>query len=411
MAGSDLYTSAHKPEDLAKLSPRILSALEVLQRVFPGQRVEALHWNDHYVAVPLEVGVDLPTRGPVEGVDIRERETIFLLLHRRYYPHKAPLAYSDRPDFPKARLPHLNPTSPGSPANFCLHRGSLDNWFAEHTIVDLVGRLRGWLRDAARDRLVRQEDGFEPTRAENTLGYAIYDPAVLTRLVEDQWEASKGKAGFAFLWYELLTNTKDDPLIGGDTYAARLFGTLDLGEAATPLRLSRRINELHREAPNGDSGLERMLFGVAAWPASSEVRREYFAELPETLGDFRSWTEALSIPLSGALDAYLAEDLQLFGGIPVTLAVPRPQEVIGTGSHLELLNFVLNAADERWPEDGEWNPESKVWRMGHRAPLTLKRAREISSQPRELDLGRLLFLGCGAIGSKVVLHLARSGGR
>ena len=47
--------------------------------------------------------------------------------------------------------------------------------------------------------------------------------------------------------------------------------------------------------------------------------------------------------------------------------------------------------------------------MGHRAPLTLKRAREISSQRRDLDLGRLLFLGCGAIGSKVLLHLARSG--
>jgi proteasome lid subunit RPN8/RPN11 len=124
---------------------------------------------------------------------------------------------------------------------------------------------------------------------------------------------------------------------------------------------------------------------------------------------FRSWAGALGIPLGEALDAYWAEDLQLFGGIPVTLAVPRPQKVIGTGSRLELLNFVVSATDKPWPEDGKWDPQSKVWRTGHRAPLTLKRAREISSEPRDLDLGRLLFLGCGAIGSKVVLHLARSG--
>ena len=409
MAGSDHHTSAHQPEDQAKLSPRILSALEKLRRAFPGQPMEALHWNDHYVAVPLEVGVDLPTRGPVDGVDIREREPIFLLFHRRYYPHKAPLAYSNRPDFPKARLPHLNPTSPGRPANFCLHRGSLDSWFAEHTIVDLAGRVRGWLRDAARDRLVRREDGFEPTRAEDTIGYAIYDPAVLTRLVESRWEASKGEPGFAFLWYELLSNTKDDPLIGDDTYAVRLYSTIDSGETEILLRLSRRINELYREAPKSDSGLERMLFGATAWPSSSEVRQEYFAELPETLGDLRSWTEALGVPLGEALEVYLAEGLQLFGGIPVTLAVPRPQKVIGTGSSLELLNFVVTAADERQSDEGKWDLESKVWRMGHRAPLTLKRAREVSSQPRDLDLGRLLFLGCGAIGSKMILHLARSG--
>jgi hypothetical protein len=149
--------------------------------------VEARYWNDNYVAVPLVVEADLPTRGPVDGVDIREKEPIFLLLHRRYYPHKAPSTYSDRPDSPKTRLPQHNPTSPGRPANFCLHRGSLDNWLAEHTIVDLVGRVRGWLRDAARDRLVRREDGFEPTRAENTLDYAIYVPAVITRLVEGRW--------------------------------------------------------------------------------------------------------------------------------------------------------------------------------------------------------------------------------
>ena len=408
MAENNLHTFTQKPEDPTRLSSRILSALEELRRAFHTQRVEALRWNDHYVAVSLEVEVDLPTRGPVDGVDIREKEPIFLLLHRKYYPHKAPLVYSDRLDFPKERLPHLNPTSPGHPANFCLHRGSLDNWFAEHTIVDLVGRVRGWLKDAARDRLVRREDGFEPTRAENTLGYAIYDPAVIMRTVEGRWTEGSG-GGSAFLWYELLKNPKEDPLIGGDTWAVRLYGTQAPADLDLALKLSERVNELYREGPELRNGLERMMFGVLAWAPASAVRREYFAELPESFGEFRSWAESLGIPLGSALEGYSLKGLQLFGGVPVTLVVPRPQPIIGTGSHLELLNFVVSAADERWSKNGEWDSESPVWRMGHRAPLTLERAREISSQPRHLDLGRLLFLGCGAIGSKVVLHSARSG--
>ena len=47
--------------------------------------------------------------------------------------------------------------------------------------------------------------------------------------------------------------------------------------------------------------------------------------------------------------------------------------------------------------------------MGHRIPLTRRRARDISSQSESMDFGRLLFLGCGAVGSKLALHLAKSG--
>lgn len=178
----DRYTAGLTVEDFDKLNPTIAAAMAELRRHFSDPSIQALHWNENYVAVPLTVTVRLPSRGPVGGVDIRRREPVVLLLHRKRYPYLAPLAYSDRRDFPKASLPHLNPTKATAPAWFCLHRGNLNTWFAEHGIVDLINRVRGWLRDGARDRLVPARDMFEPTRCHTTLGNLVYDHAAFLGL-------------------------------------------------------------------------------------------------------------------------------------------------------------------------------------------------------------------------------------
>ncbi len=401
----DLHTSNQKIEEPANLSPAINEAILDLKKAFSDQTIDALSWNKHYIAIPLDVAVDLPARGPVGSLDIQKREPIYLLLHRQHYPHKAPSAWSNRKNFPASMLPHLNPTSPGMAANFCLHRGNFDNWFAEHTIVDVVQRIRSWLRDAARDRLIRKEGGFEFTRISDTLGYTIYEPSALTEVVYKTWRQNKGTAGFCFLWYDLLKNPSKDPLIAKDTYAIRLACSLLSEDTAKPREVSLKLNGFHSE----DNKLERMLFGVLAWPSKRQVCGRYFTELPDTLRAFVEWGKSFGIPTRTALQTYLSKDLQLLGGVPVTVVIPRPQRVIGSSSRLELLNFTVNAAGDHWPEDGEWNLDAKVTSIGHRVPLTVRRARDISSQPEDVDFGRLLFLGCGAVGSKLALHLAKSG--
>ena len=403
---NNAFTSRQKSEESDNLSPAIKSAILQLQKAFPEQAIVALYWNASYIAIPLVVSVDLPTRGPVGNVDIRKKEPVYLLLHRQRYPYEAPLVYSNRCDFPASQLAHLNPTRPGKAARFCLHRGNFDSWFAEHTIVDVVKRVQGWLRDAARDRLIRREDGFEETRVVEALGYAIYDPEDLRQHVYQVWRQNDGSGGFCFLWYKLLNNPHKDPLIGGDTFAVRLFGLLPTADLITQaLDLSQQINELHTEKATFD----RLLFGFLAWPPKEDVCTTYFGALPSNIGDFQSWAQNLGVPATEALQDYQTNGLQLFGGVPVTVVVPRPQRMIRTHSRLELLNFVVGAGGEYAPKDGNWNPGTRVFSMGHRAPLTLRRARDISSQPPDLDLGGLLFLGCGAIGSKLILHLARSG--
>jgi proteasome lid subunit RPN8/RPN11 len=403
------FTASQAPEDPAALSSAIQEAIQELQEAFSEQEVVALHWNAHYVVIPLEVEVDLPSRGPVGDVDIRAREPIFLRLHRKHYPYQAPSTFSNRRDFPAEYLPHLNSTLPGTASNFCLHRGSLNNWFAEHTIVDLVKRVQTWLRDAVGDRLMRPEDGFEETRIPTVLGYGIFEPASIREKAYRHWRLHQGSGGFCFLWYQLLNNSSQEPLIGTNTYAIRLFTSLQGDMLDKPLELSQKINMFHKELGSAKVDVERMLFGVLAWPAQDRICSRFFGHLPDTLRAFLTWAEALGIPLTEALTTYLASDLQLFGGVPVTLIVPRPQHMIRTDSTLEILNFNVIAGGEHWPKEGQWDLDATVYSMGHRAPLTLHRAREISSQPSGENLGPLLFLGCGAIGSKLILHLARSG--
>jgi len=407
MAG-DLFTTSQLPENPDNLIEAIKLALIELQRAFPTQQVEALYWNDAYVAIPLKVHVDLPSRGVVHSVDIREQEPVFLLLHRYNYPFRAPSAYSNRHDFPAEQLPHLNPTRSGSAANFCLHRGNINNWFAEHTILGFVKRVEAWLRDAAADRLIRKEDGFEDTRIPETLGYCIYQPAEIRRWVYQFWRQNNRKAGYCFLWYKLLKNSQKEPLIGIDSYAIWLENSIR-ANLQQYRELSMRINRVVNDLPTNQNTLESMLFGILAWSSRGDIYERYFADLPATLGELQEWAIKLGIPLSEALESYLSNDLQLFGGIPITIVIPRPQKLISSKSFIEILNFVVSANGEYKPDNGGWNYSAKVFSMGHRTPLSLRRAREISSQPPEFEIGRILLLGCGAVGSKLALHLARSG--
>lgn len=386
-----------------------MAAVERLRTAFPEQSIQALKWNAHYVAVPLEVAVELPSRGPIGGVDIRAREPIFLLLRQKRYPYSAPSAWSDRRDFPKT-LPHLNPTDPGVAANFCLHRGSLDTWFAEHDIVDLVERVRSWLRDAARDRLVAREDSFEPTRPADTLGRVIFDPEEFLSGIREEWAYRAGTAGFRLVSYELL-DEEADAVLGATSYSVRAGVTIVpiISEALWEFRdLSKAINALA-----GDDRYKKLvrkrLFGILAWPSSEVVTSAYFGELPGSLDELFLWTDKLGVSLREAMKFYLDGDFQRLAGIPITVAVRRPRPIIGANGDIELITFLVTAGGEHWPKDGEWDLGAKVRVCDHRTILSPAFARFISSHSRDIAFGKTLLLGCGALGSKVALHFARSG--
>lgn len=399
------FTSSRLPEKEADLSKDIQLALAEIRSYFPDQKIPVLQYEENLVAIPFELIINLPSRGPVNGVDIQRTEPSFLLLDKRYYPYKAPTAWSNRTDFPKDRLPHLNPKRPGSPANFCLHRGSIDTWFSEHDIIDYIERVRDWLTDAASNRLIK-EDGFEFTRIDQATGICIFERTQIFNKIANEWKLKGGKSGFCYLRYVLLNNPEKDPLVGNRTdYAIRLEKISTTGSIIADLKEAQIKIVNFQEGFNAD----RYCFGILAWPSKDPFQSKYCAELPDTLTDLITLSEDLGIPLKEAINTFLSKNLQLFGGIPVTIVIPRPQKIIYTDSHLELLNFVISfkTCGNKLRETSKL--DERVMCMSHRSPLTLARAREISSTPPDYDIGKILLLGCGAIGSKFALHLIKSG--
>ncbi|MGI5964223.1 MAG: hypothetical protein ACOX7N_11090, partial [Lawsonibacter sp.] len=196
-----LFTSGLKPLKDKHLPKSIRSALKELRREFSSQVVQAYSWNDNFVAVPLEVQVNLPTRGTVGDVDIRSREPIILAFNKNRYPLQAPSVFSNRLDFPKDRLPHLNPRPKGTPANFCLYRGSLNVWFLEHSLLELVDKARSWLEDAASGNLMRDSDRFEVTRIDDMYGFNTFEYSKFESFVREFWKNHGGCSGFKFLRY------------------------------------------------------------------------------------------------------------------------------------------------------------------------------------------------------------------
>lgn len=398
-----LFSAGYGKENPAKWGVDIAEAFEELQRIVG--EVQCLRWNDQYVAAAFSLPVDLPTRGPVGGVDIRVREPVLVVFSRRDYPERAPMARSDRKDFPVESLAHLNPTEPGQPAWLCLHRGSVDDWFAENTLKAFIKRMRDWLRDAARDRLIRSTDFFEPTRIVKAAGTAVLSPKDLKQWIARGWQSISDKAGYGFMVMGLL-NPDGNQSVHDGFFPVRAYGFhLKSEDLSGSLESVHRINEIVGRIPSASP----WCFGLLCWTRKEIPINEYFGHLPGTVAELMTFCAKLDIPLQEALREYSTRKLCVASGIPIILAVLRPRPLINSDSHIEPLSFVVAGSGSDFTETGQLPDSAQVWPLAHRTPLTPEAARQISGLDESDEIGRVLLFGSGALGSKIGLHLGRSG--
>lgn len=393
MADSDRYSDGWDVVDLATLPAAVCDAIREIDAVAGPSRV--LRWNERFVAVAIDLRIDLPTRGPIDGLDIRRVEPVMVLIDTRDFPFDAPDARINRKSFPVDKVPHLNPVKPGAPPWPCLHRGSIDDWFAEHGMRELIERMRGWFRDAARGRLMRDGDVFEPTRPEVSRRTMSFAANAIDRIVMRSWGQTQ-EPGHGFTMAR----------VGGDSVkhtgwhssiAVSLLPFLMTGPDAELIDLARGVNAGITD-PNE---IQRIAVAVCAWTGPTPVST-YFGRLPSTYGELLTFADGVGIPLRVAIDELGQHDGLLLKGIPVVLGIHRPRPLQGSRSQVEWLCFMIVSDDEPDPQD-------VVLSLGHREPLTPVFARSLSGITSVSRLERPLIVGCGAIGSKLALHLAKAG--
>jgi proteasome lid subunit RPN8/RPN11 len=399
----DLYTSSWQGLDVEALPAALRGAYDALTAHPCAHEVRLYSYDldDTYVALAATLDVALPSRGTVGGVDIRAQEPVVFLLHRERRVLEAPRVLADRRDFPKT-LPHLNPTPTARPASLCLHRGSIDEWFAEHTFDDFVDRARGWLADAAAGQLIKEVDRFEPMRVDEHGGIAVFPYAQLLDVLSAA-DAPKYR-------YAPLEFTQSMPPGEGDTpYRPVLVFNERLIHRQVEQRAStiRKRNEVWRR---GGAPL-RTTLGVLVWPEEGRITPEYFGTRPTTFIELVALCEKAGCPLRSAvrgLAGWMAKGGLKPDWLPVVMAVRRPMLLVGQTSDVELLVFVV----ENGELGGKYDPvpdDAPVHALLHLEPLTRRRAVELSRHDAEPPLPHIALLGAGALGSKMALHLGRGG--
>ena len=326
------------------------------------------------VVVRLELSLELPTRYDETTALVRAEEPVFVEFYSDY-PDRVPRVFIGRNDFDFDHTPHIYCANDGL-RPICLFRGNGDEWFANMEIEDFVKHLRSWYDDLASG--VNIEDGgeFEPLRLEGYTATMSYDYEQLSEEID---KADKGKTYNPLLlgrWSEkkIVRFTKDNSWL---LYSSRF------------------------ENPNN------ALIGFTCWSASDSPCDIYDVVLPKSYSELKEYASRHGVIIETAVDWILKILKGNAASFIVILAIRRSKKLIGVNSYYQFVNFEIILGNDA---DGKYvlTPTSRVNFHSHESPFTTKKAHEISNLNPEINPS-LVIAGCGALGSKIAMHLVRAG--
>jgi integrative and conjugative element protein (TIGR02256 family) len=313
--------------------------------------------------------VNLPSRFIKAGmteIGVKEKEEV-IFHFTNSFPLKAP-SIQLRDDFPRC-FPHINPSE--KKVLPCIYEGNLSELLQQSGWMnEILNQLVDWLEKAASNDLMNYDQGWEPMRNDHNIGFLQYDI--------DETLAS----------YEKL---KTSTLVQGIIYESRK-GKILTGSCCNPEK-SQKAHALYFLTPR--------------------VINNY---VPNTIRKLSQLYEyAKSIGINGIKELVEEVDLKHISEdkLFIVLSVRRPVKIIGSESDVEFLNFVISKAEHRKKKRRELKrtlPDSNVGMLYHIAERSPSLLRRISGTQTKIDEDRTIALvGCGSLGSKIGIHLARNG--
>lgn len=373
-------------------NPALQDSLAYLNTVL-GDQFRLLEWSEKWIAVPVDIEVDLPNLGNYDNIDIRATEPVLLVFDTENYPVEAPKVFTDRLDFPKDKLAHLYIAAASKPPAFCYVRGNSNEWYANKRIQDLIIRIGNWLRDAAAGELTADGDQFEPLRLEGYSGTNTYDYDQLADVVNKKKSFVPSQN-----WTLGLFERKNK-----DIASYTLVKILTLGNATAIIAEFDEEKKKDKEAVDK----KRYHYGYILWSNEEETFSDYEINLPRDWESFKVFCTRYKIDYTSFEDIIATGDGNYYVYFPVILAIKRPANLIGFSSNIEFVNlkFKVDSDDKA---DGKIINNIPIVFQSHNQPLTEARAVQISGSTVDFSTRSVVF-GCGALGSKIALHFGRSG--
>lgn len=338
---------------------------------------------------------------------VRTTESAVFTLPARY-PWKSP-SISLRDNFPR-NFPHLHPSAADRPPRPCLVDGSQDEFFLQYGLVEygifhLVEQLAIWLRKAALNDLIDAKQGWEPMLRLDFDDVVTLDADAARRMVK--------KAGGFGVWRARFVRKGEMDVRPGQGASA----WIESDAQPTPLT-GKPGNDQFSASPIEDGfSIGDTIVGLV-WPdkhanGNPHVSDRYWPEDIATLHDLRM--RAADLGCARPLELLISNLERAFDGlalpspIPVAilLCVRRPTHLIGSSSPIELLPYVIEIRPvSRRQSLFAGGDDEPVTPAAHYQSLTPELLQRISAVPARPPMAAL---GCGSVGSKLVMHAARSG--
>ena len=389
-----MYSATLAPFSQEINNSNLVNSLQELESFLGRKPLKLLAWDEHHLAIPLNIPVELPPLGNFENIDIQQVEPVLVVINLGRYPLIPPTVFSDRLDFPKDRLAHLYVAKKGRPPAFCLIRGDISEWYANKHLKDLVIRIGNWFRDAATGQLTTDGNQFDPVRLEGYWGTVIYDYDQLADIVTGK-KSFHLDSDFAIGLFERNFTNKEP--------------VFKLNKLITPDNASATYDDFLKEKAK-DAELpskKHYHFGYIIWSNEEMVYNQYEVNFPSDWAELKTFCAQFGVSFQNLEKWIAADDPNTYVLVPVITGVKRPKPLIGFSGSIEFFNFCLRVDSPDVEEDRIVN-NIPVTYQSHKQPLTLKKAREISGFKGNFGLYNLI-VGCGALGSKITMHLARSG--
>ena len=409
---------AKSPKDKGtiRLHLEAISALKIIQSHDAVNKnvSQPVPRRDGGFVIRFQMEVELPSRARrkgISGTGVRSQEPV-LMYFKSTYPFLAPRIML-RPDFNRS-LPHLNPSFSFENDDYvcpCVFDGNLDDLLHQEGdgLSEILNYLSDWLGKAASNDLIDPDQGWEPIRRDENYGWVVYDLSGLRSLVQDKenafvfpvqfWKERYSQEDLYFVYG--INHKNPQPITPWMVQNSFYADKSAIGTVYSSLAIFVKPNKMEKHSesvvdqylPENIQNLEHLF----------ERAEDYgcHAPLKSTLIDFCWAFKKASLNLT---------QFPLF----VILCARRPCPLIGDDSPLELIPYMISCnIDETQLPITEIavriRNDSPVLPLGHRHALSSRLLRKMSGGKEILNSTPTVFIGCGSIGSKIAMHLARAG--
>ena len=302
-----------------------------------------------------------------------------------------------REDFNRSH-PHIQPSRGGDLPEPCLVAGSPREVLRVRGMAGLFEQLVDWLDKAAVAQLIDPRHGWEPVRRDGIDDVIVANATWLIGLPTREGGCSVFPA-----WY----------------YASKCadFVTYRIGlPQGVPVPMGPKFVGEWRYTPVSDRGWTGNTHALVAWSGKLPTGQPFVADryLPETVTTVDELLvraaelgcrEFLEPRLAILQDRIASSKLRDGQPIGVLLLALRPFNLLGTASPIEICPYVVELRGGEPLASGSGKP---VRTAMHRDEISSELLRRAAG-----DDGRALYpwtlIGCGSIGSKIAVHLAKSG--